>query len=122
MFRSTILSVRKALPRHPWLTPQYTQTLIRQSLLKTACGQVALDLTVWCAAQPKLPLVCKYKKRKVLRPECWAIQMLDQEGPVGPSLYCCGGLAVLTSEPWSSLMTRTANWETPPMSLVLRLV
>ena len=34
MFRSTILSARKALPHRPWLTPQYTQTLLRQLLIK----------------------------------------------------------------------------------------
>ena len=34
MFRSTILSARKALPRRPWLTHQYTQTVIRLSLIK----------------------------------------------------------------------------------------
>ena len=36
MFRSTILSVRKALPRRPWLTHQYTQTLIRLLLIKNS--------------------------------------------------------------------------------------
>ncbi len=37
-------------------------------------------------------------------------------------LYCCGGLAVLTTAPCCWLMTRTANWETAPMSSVFRLV
>ena len=36
MFRSTILFARKALPRRPWLTHQYTQTLIRLSLIKNS--------------------------------------------------------------------------------------